>query len=181
MNLLRADAWLAAGTAVLYNGKQQLFAWAPFRRSGLLELAAADGGKRIGDARVSQDELFEFLQSLAADLNGKLVKLPSFPDVVMRIRAALDDPDAVVAPDSDDEKCILLKTCETVIVQQDGRRHEVAVGSERRLGAPGEYDMALRRLRRGVQDGDALCNQQGHDRRDRLLGDPSEAETPRRS
>ena len=40
---------------------------------------------------MSQDELFEFLQSLAADLNGKLVKLPSFPEVVMRIRAALDD------------------------------------------------------------------------------------------
>jgi HD-like signal output (HDOD) protein len=42
---------------------------------------------------VPQDELFEFLQSLADDLNGKLVKLPSFPDVVMRIRAALDDPE----------------------------------------------------------------------------------------
>jgi len=47
----------------------------------------------MGDAGVSQDELFEFLQALAADLNGKLVKLPSFPDVVMRIRAALDDPE----------------------------------------------------------------------------------------
>ena len=42
---------------------------------------------------MSQDELYKFLQSLAGDLNGKLVKLPSFPEVVMRIRAALDDPD----------------------------------------------------------------------------------------
>jgi HD-like signal output (HDOD) protein len=42
---------------------------------------------------VSQQEYFQFVQTLAEDLNGKHVKLPSFPDVVMRIRAALDDPD----------------------------------------------------------------------------------------
>jgi len=42
---------------------------------------------------MSQDEHFKFVQTLASDLNSKEIKLPSFPDVVMRIRAALDDPD----------------------------------------------------------------------------------------
>lgn len=42
---------------------------------------------------MSQDEHFKFVQALAADLNKKDIKLPSFPDVVMRIRSALDDPD----------------------------------------------------------------------------------------
>lgn len=42
---------------------------------------------------MSQEEHFKFVQSLAKDLNGKDIKLPSFPDVVMRIRTALDDPD----------------------------------------------------------------------------------------
>ena len=42
---------------------------------------------------MSQDEHFQFVQSLARDLNGKEIKLPSFPDVVIRIRSALDDPD----------------------------------------------------------------------------------------
>lgn len=42
---------------------------------------------------MSQEEHFKFVQSLAKDLNGKEIKLPSFPDVVMRIRTALDDPD----------------------------------------------------------------------------------------
>ena len=42
---------------------------------------------------MSQDEHFKFVQTLARDLNSKDIKLPSFPDVVMRIRAALDDPD----------------------------------------------------------------------------------------
>ena len=42
---------------------------------------------------MSQDEHFKFVQTLASDLNSKDIKLPSFPDVVMRIRAALDDPD----------------------------------------------------------------------------------------
>ena len=42
---------------------------------------------------MSQDEHFEFVQSLANDLNRKTVKLPSFPDAVVRIRAALDDSD----------------------------------------------------------------------------------------
>lgn len=42
---------------------------------------------------MSQEEYFRFVQTLAEDLNGKHVKLPSFPDVVMRIRAALDKRD----------------------------------------------------------------------------------------
>jgi len=42
---------------------------------------------------MSQSEYFELVQSLAADLNRDDVKLPSFPDVVVRIRTALDDPD----------------------------------------------------------------------------------------
>ena len=40
-----------------------------------------------------QDEYFRFAQTLAADLNNGDIKLPSFPDVVMRIRTALGDPD----------------------------------------------------------------------------------------
>jgi HD-like signal output (HDOD) protein len=42
---------------------------------------------------MSQSEYFELVQSLAADLNKKDIKLPSFPDVVVRVRTALDDPD----------------------------------------------------------------------------------------
>lgn len=42
---------------------------------------------------MSQSEYFELVQSLAADLNKNDVQLPSFPDVVIRIRTALDDPD----------------------------------------------------------------------------------------
>ncbi len=42
---------------------------------------------------MSQDEHFRFVQALAGDLNRKDIKLPSFPDVVIRIRAALDDPE----------------------------------------------------------------------------------------
>ncbi len=42
---------------------------------------------------MSQSEYFELVQSLAADLNKNNVQLPSFPDVVIRIRTALDDPD----------------------------------------------------------------------------------------
>ena len=41
----------------------------------------------------SQNEYFELVQSLAADLNKKDIKLPSFPDVVVRVRTALDDAD----------------------------------------------------------------------------------------
>lgn len=42
---------------------------------------------------MSQDEYFKFAKALAADLNGGYIKLPSFPDVVIRIRKALNDPD----------------------------------------------------------------------------------------
>ncbi|MEO0997016.1 MAG: HDOD domain-containing protein [Pseudomonadota bacterium] len=36
---------------------------------------------------------FKFVKSLAIDLNRGEIALPSFPDIVVRIRAALDDPD----------------------------------------------------------------------------------------
>lgn len=42
---------------------------------------------------MSQNEYFELVQALAGDLNSNDIKLPSFPDVVVRIRTALDDPD----------------------------------------------------------------------------------------
>lgn len=42
---------------------------------------------------MSQYEYFKFAETLAHDLNRGDIKLPSFPDVVMRIRKALDDPD----------------------------------------------------------------------------------------
>lgn len=42
---------------------------------------------------MSQDEHFKFVKALAIELNRREIKLPSFPDVVVRIRTALDDPD----------------------------------------------------------------------------------------
>ena len=42
---------------------------------------------------MSQEEHFRFAKSIAMDLNRDEVKLPSFPDVVVRVRSALDDPD----------------------------------------------------------------------------------------
>ena len=42
---------------------------------------------------MSQDEYFEFVKSLAVELNRKEIELTSFPDVVIRVRKALDDPD----------------------------------------------------------------------------------------
>jgi len=41
---------------------------------------------------LSNDEQTRFLQELAEDLNSKDIKLPSFPDVVINIRTALEDP-----------------------------------------------------------------------------------------
>lgn len=41
---------------------------------------------------MSSDEQTKFLQQLAEDLNSKNIKLPSFPDVVIIIRTALEDP-----------------------------------------------------------------------------------------
>ncbi len=38
------------------------------------------------------DEQTRFLQELAEDLNSKNIQLPSFPDVVINIRTALEDP-----------------------------------------------------------------------------------------
>ena len=41
---------------------------------------------------MSADEQTQFLQGLAEDLNSKDLTLPSFPDVVIKIRTALEDP-----------------------------------------------------------------------------------------
>lgn len=41
---------------------------------------------------MSAEEQARFLQGLAEDLNSKNIALPSFPDVVIRIRTALEDP-----------------------------------------------------------------------------------------
>lgn len=41
---------------------------------------------------MSSDEQTRFLQQLAEDLNSKNIRLPSFPDVVISIRTALQDP-----------------------------------------------------------------------------------------
>jgi len=46
---------------------------------------------------MSQDEYFKFVKALAIELNRKEIKLTSFPDVVMRVRNALDDPDTTGA------------------------------------------------------------------------------------
>lgn len=42
---------------------------------------------------MSQEEHFKFVKALALELNRKEIKLTSFPDVVMRVRKALDDSD----------------------------------------------------------------------------------------
>lgn len=42
---------------------------------------------------MSSEQKFKFVSQLAIDLNRGDVKLPSFPDVVVRIRSALEDPD----------------------------------------------------------------------------------------
>lgn len=41
---------------------------------------------------MSTDEQTQFLQQLAEDLNSRNISLPSFPDVVINIRTALEDP-----------------------------------------------------------------------------------------
>lgn len=41
---------------------------------------------------VTADEQSQFLQQLAEDLNSRNIQLPSFPDVVINIRTALEDP-----------------------------------------------------------------------------------------
>ena len=42
---------------------------------------------------MAQQEHFEFVKSLASELNRKEIKLTSFPDIVLRVRKALDHPD----------------------------------------------------------------------------------------
>lgn len=42
---------------------------------------------------MSSSEYFEFVKALAADLNRNEIELPSFPDVVIQVRKALDNPD----------------------------------------------------------------------------------------
>lgn len=46
---------------------------------------------------MSDDEHFRFVKELARDLNNKNIRLPSFPDVVMRIRKALDDSETTAS------------------------------------------------------------------------------------
>ncbi len=46
---------------------------------------------------MSQDDHFKFVKALAIELNRNEIKLSSFPDVVMRVRNALDDPDTTGA------------------------------------------------------------------------------------
>lgn len=41
---------------------------------------------------MSAEEQAQFLQGLAEDLNSKNIALPSFPDIVIKIRTALQDP-----------------------------------------------------------------------------------------
>lgn len=41
---------------------------------------------------MTAEETAKFLEGLAKDLNSKNISLPSFPDVVIRIRSALEDP-----------------------------------------------------------------------------------------
>ena len=62
---------------------------APTYQSGKKSVAPT-GAAAGDDARASA---FQFLGGLAAELSGGTVDLPCFPDVVIRIRTALDDPD----------------------------------------------------------------------------------------
>jgi HD-like signal output (HDOD) protein len=40
---------------------------------------------------VTQPEIFAFVESLAADMSSGSLELPSFPEIVVRIRQALGD------------------------------------------------------------------------------------------
>ncbi len=42
---------------------------------------------------MSNQEYFEFVESLASELNRHEINLASFPDIVLRVRIALDNPD----------------------------------------------------------------------------------------
>jgi HD-like signal output (HDOD) protein len=61
---------------------------APTYQSGKKPIASS-GADATENARA---EAFQFLTGLAAELSGGTVDLPCFPDVVIRIRTALDDP-----------------------------------------------------------------------------------------
>ena len=61
---------------------------APTYQSG-----TSSGGASGGDAMVAaRGAGMAFLSSLAAELSGGTVDLPCFPDIVVRVRQALDDP-----------------------------------------------------------------------------------------
>ena len=55
---------------------------------------AALAGGGTTPAPADRTAALAFLRSLAAEVSGGMVNLPSFPDVVIRIRKALADPDA---------------------------------------------------------------------------------------
>jgi HD-like signal output (HDOD) protein len=63
--------------------------------------APVSGGPAESSAEQSAAEqraaALQFVKNLAAELSGGMVNLPSFPDVVIRIRKALADPDAKLA------------------------------------------------------------------------------------
>jgi HD-like signal output (HDOD) protein len=61
---------------------------APTYQSG--KKSVAPSGAKIGDG--TRARAFQFLSGLAGELSGGAVDLPCFPDVVIRIRRALDDP-----------------------------------------------------------------------------------------
>jgi HD-like signal output (HDOD) protein len=70
---------------------------------------------------------FAFIQALARELNRGEIVLPSFPDSVIRIRKALDDPNC--SPD----KLARIATADQVLA---GRLLKMATGPAQRGGAP---------------------------------------------
>lgn len=51
------------------------------------------GAEPVADAGNDSQKAFEFVQSLAAELSRGKVELPSYPDVAIRVRQVLADPD----------------------------------------------------------------------------------------
>ena len=64
---------------------------APTYKSGKKSVPAENGG-----SPESRAAAMEFLARLAGELSGGTVDLPCFPDVVIRIRKTLDDPDTTI-------------------------------------------------------------------------------------
>ncbi len=60
-------------------------------------------------AAPDRNEKFEFVQRLADDLSGGKIELPSFPDIVLRVRQALEDEDCTT------EKLVQLIGAEPVL------------------------------------------------------------------